>query len=307
MSAFHAASLAAPVYYNGLRALGIPAVTRRLQAAGPILCYHNVVPMEESGIGGAGIHMPRETFERQMRWLANHYEILPMREFILRLECGASLRKAAVIAFDDGYAGVFEHAAPILQSLGISATVFLVADAVGRWPGFWWDQPEIVDAATTAQRERWLTDLRGDADAIVAAAAPGGRRVLPRSHQPADWSTIRAGLGHGIDVGVHSATHRCLPALSDAELEVEIVASRAIVNRGTGVWPEFFAYPYGRCDARVRERVRRAGYRAAFGLEPGLTGVSADARCLRRINVPAGISDAAFEAWTAGLQVRQGT
>jgi peptidoglycan/xylan/chitin deacetylase (PgdA/CDA1 family) len=301
-----AASLAAPVYYNGLCALGIPAATRRLQAAGPILCYHNVVPMEESAIGGAGIHMPRERFERQMRWLADHYEILPMREFIVRLECGASLRKAAVIAFDDGYTGVFEHAAPILQSLGIRATVFLVAEAVGRWPGFWWDQPQIVDAATAAQRERWLTDLRGDDDAIVAAAAPGGRRSLPRSHQPADWTTIRAWLGKGIDIGVHSATHRCLPALGDDELDDEIVASRATVQRATGVRPEFFAYPYGRCDARVRERVRKAGYRAAFGLQPGLTGVNADAWCLRRINVPAGISDAAFEAWTAGLQARQG-
>jgi len=49
-----AASLAAPVYYSGLRALRIAAVARRLQAAGPILCYHNVVPVEESGIGGIG-------------------------------------------------------------------------------------------------------------------------------------------------------------------------------------------------------------------------------------------------------------
>ena len=300
-----AASLAGPVYYHGLRALGIPAAARRLQAAGPILCYHNVVPEEESAVGGAGIHMPRERFARQMRWLANHYEILPMREFIVRLEGGASLRKAAVIAFDDGYTGVFEHAAPILQSFGISATVFLVADAVGRWPGFWWDQPEIVAAATAAQREKWLTEWRGDDDAIVAAAAPGGRRGVPRSHQPADWTTIRAWLGKGIEIGAHSSTHRCLPTLGDAELDDEIVASRAVVQQATGVRPEFFAYPYGRCDARVRERVRRAGYRAAFGLEPGLTSVNADAWCLPRINVPAGISDAAFEAWTAGLQVRQ--
>jgi peptidoglycan/xylan/chitin deacetylase (PgdA/CDA1 family) len=292
------------MYYGGLRALGIAAVTRRLQPAGPILCYHNVVPAGYAGVGGAGLHMPRDTFERQMRWLKAHYKILSLPEFVDRLERGASLRSTAVIAFDDGYNGVFEQAAPILQALGIPATVFVVAEAVGRSTGFWWDQPAIVNATTESQREVWLNDLRGDDDAIVGDAAPDGRSSLPRPHRPADWTTIRAWLGKGIEIGVHSATHRCLPTLTDRELDHEIEDSRVAVHHHTGVWPAFFAYPYGRCDGRVRERVRMAGYRAALGLEPGLAGAKADAWCLRRINVPAGISDAAFEAWTAGLQPR---
>lgn len=298
---------AAPIYYGGLRALGIPAATRRLQAAGLILCYHNVVPAGENGIGGDGIHMSCEQFERQMRWLVANYDVISLREFVERLESCASLRSTAVIAFDDGYTGVFEQAAPILHALRVSATVFLVAEAVGRSAGFWWDQPAIVASATPERRERWLTDLRGDDEAIVADAAPGGRRPLPRSHRPAGWDTIRAWLGKGIDIGVHSATHRSLPTLTDVELEHELTASRAIVHRATGVWPEFFAYPYGRCDSRVRGSVRAAGYRAALGLEAGLNDFRADAWCLRRINLPAGISDAAFEAWTAGLQVRHGS
>lgn len=303
MNALHAARLAGPVYYRGLRMLGIPAATRRLQNAGRILCYHNVVADGDGGIGAAGAHMSRTTFERQMRWLAGHHTILPLSEAIARLERGDSLRSVAVIAFDDAYTGVFEHAAPILETLDISATVFVVAEAAGRSAGFWWDQPEIVKATDAESREQWLTDLRGDDQAIVAAVARGERQPLPRSHLPAGWDTIRAWLGNGIDIGVHSATHRCLPTLTDAELDREIVTSRAIVHRETGVWPEFFAYPYGDSDARVRAHVRVACYRAALGLEPGLTGKGADAWCLPRINVPAGISDAAFEAWTAGLQV----
>jgi peptidoglycan/xylan/chitin deacetylase (PgdA/CDA1 family) len=298
-------SLAAPLYYGGLRALRIPAATRRLQSGGVILCYHNVVPIEHRGLGGAGIHMPVDTFERQMRWLRGHYQIVTLREFVDRLQRGASVRRMMVIAFDDGYHGVFEHAAPILDALGISATVFLVAEAVGRSTGFWWDQPEIVASTTDEQREIWLTDLRGDDGAIAAAAAPGGRRPLPQAHQPADWDTIRRWLGKGIDIGVHSATHRYLPALTDAELDHEIEISRVMLHHATGVWPEFFAYPYGHSDARVRARVRVAGYRAALGLEPGIADAGADPWCLPRINLPAGISDAAFEAWTAGLQVRK--
>ena len=107
-----------------------------------------------------------------------------------------------------------------------------------------------------------------------------------------------------MDLGVHSATHRSLPSLTDAELEYELVTSRSIVHRATGACPEFFAYPYGRWDARVRARVRAAGYRAALTLDAGLNDAASDLLALPRINVPAGISRAAFEAWTAGLQAR---
>ena len=74
------------------------------------------------------------------------------------------------------------------------------------------------------------------------------------------------------------------------------------MHRATGTWPEFFAYPYGRYDARVRAMVEAAGYRGSFTLDAGLNRAGVDPWCLRRINVPATISDAAFEAWTAGLR-----
>jgi peptidoglycan/xylan/chitin deacetylase (PgdA/CDA1 family) len=74
-----------------------------------------------------------------------------------------------------------------------------------------------------------------------------------------------------------------------------------MVHRATGVWPVSFAYPYGHWNSRVRELVRFAGYRAALTLDSGLNAAAADPWSLRRVNVPARISDAAFEAWAAGL------
>ena len=292
--------LGAPIYYGSLRALGVTAMKRR-RDAGSILCYHNVVRGDDGGVGDPGLHVSRERFETQMRWLAAHYTVVSLGEFVDRLSAGTSLRSVAAITFDDGYAGVFDHAVPILRTLGLPATVFLVAEAVGRSAGFWWDQAEIVESATPDRRNTWLTALRGDDDAILRQAAPAAHRDLPASHMPADWRTIRASLGRGIDIGVHSATHRSLPTLTDDELEHEVVASRAIVRRATGIVPEFFAYPYGLWDSRVRALVRAAGYRAGVTLDSGLNGAFADPWALRRINVPARISDAAFEAWTAGL------
>jgi peptidoglycan/xylan/chitin deacetylase (PgdA/CDA1 family) len=254
-------SLIARSYYGGLRAAGVPAVRRRWKDGGLILCYHNVVESSH-GAGCPGLHEGRERFARQMRWLDAHYDVIGLREFTERLTSGDSLRSVAAVTFDDGYSGVFEHAVPVVRSLRMPATIFLVAEAVGRSAPFPWD----------------------------GAAA----------HRPADWNQIRAALGDGIEVGVHSGTHPSLPRLTDAELAREIVASRAILRDAIGVSPQFFAYPFGDWDARVRDVVRAAGYVGALTLDFGLNDASVDRWALRRVNVPAGISDAAFEAWASG-------
>jgi peptidoglycan/xylan/chitin deacetylase (PgdA/CDA1 family) len=295
----------APLYYGGLRALRVPAVNRRLQDAGVILCYHNVVAVHEGTIGDPGLHMSRERFETQVRWLAGHYTIVPLGEFVDRLTTGGSLRSVAAVTFDDGYGGVFEHALPILRALALPATVFLVAEAAGRAAGFWWDQRAIVESADASRRREWLNTLRGDQSAILPRDAVPAQEPLPPSHRPADWPTIRAAIGDGIAIGAHSATHRSLPTLSDTELEHEVVTSRAMIQQATGIRPEFFAYPYGLWDSRVRARIRSARYRAGLTLDTGLNRPFTDPCSLRRLNVPARISDAAFEAWTAGLSGRR--
>jgi len=53
-----------------------------------------------------------------------------------------------------------------------------------------------------------------------------------------------------------------LTQLDDEELQHELVDSRKVVAEHTGMWPEYFAYPYGLWDRRVELAVRAAGYRA---------------------------------------------
>jgi peptidoglycan/xylan/chitin deacetylase (PgdA/CDA1 family) len=296
----------ASLCYTALKLAGLPALARRLRRRGVILCYHNVIT--ETSVGPwnrLGLHMPLPTFERQLRWLAAHYEVVPLEEFVGRLSRGGSLRGVAAVTFDDGYAGVFDHAWPLLRALSVPATVFVVAEAPGRTEGFWWDHPEVLRAYSPAQHQHWLTVLRGDSAAIVESLAPGrGPGRLPPCCTPASWQTITDAVRSGLRVGVHSATHRSLPALQERDLRLEVIESRDVIRRRTGVTPEFFAYPYGLWDDRVRRAVRSAGYSAAFTLEQGHNGGSADPWALRRVTVPAGIGDAAFEAWLAGLNLR---
>jgi peptidoglycan/xylan/chitin deacetylase (PgdA/CDA1 family) len=294
----------APLCYGGLRAIGLPAVARRLRHAGLILCYHNVVAADDRSAGDASLHLSVDRFAAQMRWLAEHYEVVSLRALSDHIRHHEPVRGMAAITFDDGYAGVFEHAVPVLEAHRLPATVFVVADASTEGAGFWWDHPAVAATATPSQRHRWLNELAGDAGAILADIGGRPATTLAPSRRAAPWALIRE-AGPGIDIGVHSATHRALPMLSDAELEREIVDSRRAIHAATGIWPNVIAYPYGLSSARVRDAVRSAGYRAAFGLRAGVLRPTADVWDLERINIPAGISDAAFEAWTAGLLVRR--
>jgi len=297
----------ASLCYSALQVSGLTTLARRLSSGGVILCYHNVVASTDSDPADKlGLHMPLPTFERQMRWLAGAYDVVPLKELVDRSSRGASLRGAAAVTFDDAYGGVFDHAWPLLRALGIPATAFVVADAPGRDEGFWWDDPDVLRAYSPTQRQRWLTAFRGDGRRIVDALAAARRPwPPPRWRRPAAWHPIAEAARSGLDLGVHSATHRSLPALEERDLQCEVVQSREVIQSRTGVTPEFFAYPYGLWNDRVRRAVRAAGYRAAFTLEDGHHTATADRWALPRVNVPAGIEDAAFQAWTAGLNLRR--
>jgi peptidoglycan/xylan/chitin deacetylase (PgdA/CDA1 family) len=290
--------------YAALQLAGVTKVARRLRRGGLVLCYHNVIPDADAGIwSGLGLHMPLATFARQMQWLAANYAVVPLQDLVVRLAAGESLRGTAAITFDDAYTGVFEHAWPLLQDLQLPATVFVVAQAPESDADFWWDHPDVLRVASDAQRRRWLTDLRGDGAAIVASLGINGGAVTrpPRSCRPADWQTISGAAEAGLTIGAHSATHRALSTLGGSDLRSEVIASRDTIARHTGTTPEFFAYPYGLSSPHVREVVRAAGYRAAFTLDHGHNVSGVDQWALGRLNVPAGITDAAFDAWTAGI------
>jgi peptidoglycan/xylan/chitin deacetylase (PgdA/CDA1 family) len=302
----------ASLCYAVLEISGLTRLARELSSGAVILCYHNVVAGTEADPSDSlGLHMPLATFSRQMRWLAGTYEIVTLAKLVDSISNGRSLHGVAAVTFDDGYGGVFENAWPVLRDLGIPATVFVVAEAPGRDERFWWDDPEVLRAYSPARRENWLTALRGDSAAIGRSLAPTRhpppRRSPPPSWSgPATWSTITDAARSGLRLGVHSATHRSLPVLDELELQREVVESRDIIRSRTGVTPEFFAYPYGLWNDRVRDAVRAAGYRAAFILENGRHATRTDPWALPRVSIPSRIDDAAFHAWTAGLNLRRG-
>lgn len=108
------------------------------EPAGPvILMFHRIAdPICDPW----GLSVGRCHFEAQMRSLKARRIPLPMREFVARLEDGTLPRLAVAVTFDDGYGDNVRAAKPILEAVGVPATVFLTTGYLGKGKEFWWDE-----------------------------------------------------------------------------------------------------------------------------------------------------------------------
>jgi peptidoglycan/xylan/chitin deacetylase (PgdA/CDA1 family) len=101
---------------------------------------------------------------------------------------------------------------------------------------------------------------------------------------------VRSLIANGWELDAHSVTHPDLRTVSARRLEAEVRGSRRILQRTFGAPVDFFAYPYGRQNARVRAAVRRAGFLAATTITRTFASPSADPFALGRVLVGAGDS-----------------
>jgi peptidoglycan/xylan/chitin deacetylase (PgdA/CDA1 family) len=132
---------------------------------------------------------------------------------------------------------------------------------------------------------------------VLRGAGWPGVLNLTWSFLPAIGGTdaVRRLARAGWEIDSHSLTHPDLTRLSDAALRRELTGSRTRIRRAFGPRAaNFFAYPSGRHDARVRRAVRAAGYRAATTVRRGLARPTANPYALSRIQVSGGTSAAAL-------------
>ncbi|HWH96469.1 MAG TPA: polysaccharide deacetylase family protein [Baekduia sp.] len=112
-------------------------------------------------------------------------------------------------------------------------------------------------------------------------------------------AAVRRMIGDGWEIDDHSVTHPDLTRVDDARLRAEVAASRATLRRELGVAADYFCYPYGRADARVRRAVKAAGFRGATTVRAAHATARDDPFALPRIVVR--------RAWTPAQLVRAAT
>lgn len=223
--------------------------------------YHEVTDRRPEPLP-AGLVTSVERFEREVAWLREHFEIIPIAEAFDRLARGSSRSHAVVLCFDDGYRGVAEHAYPRLAKEGIPATLFLnSAFYLGLNVGLRL-KLEFLLQRYPEETLRPIFSSVGPGDSVVALA----RRSLPRPLSQTIETLFREAAGvrltelylHEEDlramspalitVGNHTRTHAWLPALSAAEQEEEILESHRVLA-GLPHFRPCLAIPFGTPDS----------------------------------------------------------
>lgn len=183
-----------------------------------VLAYHQVGGRKTLGI----TWITSAQFERQMAWLAEAgYHTNSLTEYLNDNQANAG--KKIVLTFDDGFRALAKNALPVLQRFGFTATVYPVADYVGR-------------------ENRWDVNFFG-------------RRTMHL-----DWGELRDLIAAGWEVGSHSLRHAYLPSLPEAELLDDLRRSREILEDHLNIPVRHLSLPFGRGNHRVFEAARQAGY-----------------------------------------------
>ena len=266
------------------------------RSCGLALVYHRIAPPGGHGEApGFGVErgLPVDVFEAHMRFLLAHFR--PVRTLeLLAADPDASCARFSV-TFDDGYHDNLSLAAPVLERLGIPATLFLTTDFIGTQRLFWWEQlgemlratqeksldlggvaPELqtrwplperlaLEPAGARERAHWLISMAcmrtppEEIDGVLtrlSIALRAPRRVEGRAAPLLAWDDVRRWCRAGFDVGAHGASHANLGLAPEALAQAEIQGCLRAIERETGVAASLFAYPYGGPEHRSPGAVR---------------------------------------------------
>lgn len=231
-------------YWKGLRAAGesIDSLRDLYPSRTPVLMLHSVSAPTELRL--KSLYISPERFTRFMESLksSGYSSALPAD-----WEKRAATKRRVILTFDDAYDDFMSNAFPVLDRLGLTATVFVVVDRIGKTNE--WDESRGFKS----------------------------RRLL-------SLEQIRELHRHGVHFGSHTLTHAWLTSTSDRDLEREVGDSKRKLEDLLGAEVSSFAYPWGVADMRVRGAVVRAGYKTALTTQEGLNW-SEDPLALKRANV----------------------
>lgn len=83
------------------------------------------------------------------------------------------------------------------------------------------------------------------------------------------WEQLREMQSAGMSVESHTVNHRNLTAMSEEQLNAELLESKKVIEEQLGRAPVVLSYPGGAFDERVKKAARNAGYLMAVTTNEG--------------------------------------
>jgi peptidoglycan/xylan/chitin deacetylase (PgdA/CDA1 family) len=265
-----------------------------------ILMYHSVAGPDLGRWIDPKNRIDTAVFRRQMQFLAKRRRVISLSALVGTLEAGERPKAGTVvITFDDGYVDNLRVAFPLLDELGLPATLFLPTAYIDDARPLWIDelysmfQMRSKNSLTFAcpsgehrfgldrKRERWEAysalskillnaSYRDRADMLRCVE----QQLAPTLETPRltmTWREVSCipSRFKRVEFGSHSVSHLDLAQQPDAVVQHELVVSKRAVEQHSGSPVQFFAYPYNRICNRASEHLVWAGYRGAVASGAG--------------------------------------
>lgn len=223
-----------------------------------VLMYHS--------IGSTKYAMKPTDFAAQMRFLSNYANVIDFESLLTGEWRRCERRLVCAITFDDGYAGVYDEAFPLLLRYHFPAVVYITTDAIG------------------------INENRRSDDYMPLLP---GERML-------SWSQCRELRAQGVMIGSHLCRHLDLATLSPVLAAGELRGSKAVIEHQLGTPCKHFAFPWGRYTRRALNLVRECGYETAATVIHRPVTERLDSLRIPRMNVGPGYTIEDFRAVLEG-------
>jgi peptidoglycan/xylan/chitin deacetylase (PgdA/CDA1 family) len=277
-----------------------------------ILCYHRV------GMRGIPYYctLPPAQFEMQMKFLRENFRVLSLGQLCEELNHPSGGGNGVAVTFDDGYSDLHTYALPILRKYEVPATIYLTADCIETGEVAWYDK--IFLALQVAPGKSIDLPLQGGLRLELGSPAQrieNGARIVsilrktPAAERlrfcgllekqvslPAEklagrmltWNQVREMRSAGIFFGSHTLSHPVLSQLAAEDVQMELRASRALLEDRLGEPVLDFAFPFGRpedCGPVAEAAAARCGYRSAVTTTWGVNSPGANMHALKRVQL----------------------
>jgi peptidoglycan/xylan/chitin deacetylase (PgdA/CDA1 family) len=302
-----------------------------------VLAYHRITPPEQehskiNPFDSDLISATTEDFEWQMRYLRDHFEVVPLTRLVAHLSGRDPIdRPSVIVTFDDGFRDNYTYAYPILKELGIPATIFLSTEMVDSREAIWFQMvsflmmksdPQSIQVEGIPERLPRSNDAqirRSDARMLQKHLKSLPHRKFQstlvdlKTYMKSDnsfddlddavaitWEQAREMQENGIHFGSHTVTHGILSRMDQAEQQRELIQSKRRIEEALGKPVQAIAYPVGRFSSindDVLYETSCAGYRLGACYESGVNWANQlSPLCLLRQNVELSTTRSRFKA-----------